>query len=378
VSTATHLLVFQIENVAQLTANFGAAAITSGLADTAAALNARAESLLGRHDAAPLPSSAKPGRWWQGFTMDSGALVDSEEQAAAITAAARIAGQKILLDIFGGATGAKIALTAGVLALPSPPPANLDAWLASTWAAPASQRADLASGERPELAALIAGGGLRTLLQPIVALPSGQTVGFEALSRGPLGSRLEAANELFGAGERLNLTQELELACAHQAVTTAEKLPPGQWLSVNLGLEAMATPGIVESLARPGIVLELTEHLPLDQASQHTALFDKIRIRGARLALDDTGCGFADMEAVAAIRPDIVKLCISIIRNANRSPEHLAEIARTAAACKSLGAEVLAEGVETREQAEALTAAGAQLAQGWHFGRPVPAAQIAG
>jgi EAL domain-containing protein (putative c-di-GMP-specific phosphodiesterase class I) len=96
------------------------------------------------------------------------------------------------------------------------------------------------------------------------------------------------------------------------------------------------------------------------------------------LALDDTGCGFADMEAARSIRPDIAKLCITVTRNANRSVAHLAEIADTVAELRSVGAQVLAEGVETAEQAAALTEAGASLAQGWHFGRPVPCAEIVG
>lgn len=84
------------------------------------------------------------------------------------------------------------------------------------------------------------------------------------------------------------------------------------------------------------------------------------------------------MDAARAIRPDIAKLCITVIRNANRSAAHLAEIARTIVELRSVGAEVLAEGVETEEQAMALTEAGARLAQGWYFGRPVPCAEITG
>ena len=135
---------------------------------------------------------------------------------------------------------------------------------------------------------------------------------------------------------------------------------------------------MVESLACPGLVLEITEHLPLDQAESHAALYAKARSLGARLALDDTGCGFADMASARAVRPEIIKLCITVIRNANRSSTHLAEIAHTVAAFRTMGAEVLAEGVETAEQAAALAEAGATLAQGWYFGRPVPSLEIQG
>ena len=163
----------------------------------------------------------------------------------------------------------------------------------------------------PALRAVIAGQGLKTLLQPIVSLPSGQVAGYEALSHGPKRSALETANALFGSGERFSLTVALELACARQATAVAATLPEGRWLSINLGLAASSTPGEVEALARHGIVLDITEHRPLDQAETYAAFFAKVRTLGAHLALDDTGCGFTDMEAARAIRPDIAKLCIS-------------------------------------------------------------------
>ncbi len=376
---ASHLLVFQVKDVTQLYARFGAAAVRTGLADAFAAMDVQATRLLGRHHEVALPPSAMPQRWWRAFTMTGGsALVDSAEQAEALAAATSATGHKALLDVFGVGTGGQLSFSAAVIPVPAPVPVDTDAWLNREWRDEPTSRLDLAPDEHAALRAVIAGQGLRTLLQPIVSLLSGELVGYEALSRGPQGSALEAANALFGAGERFNLTTELELACARQAASLAARLPEGPWLSINLGLEALSTPGVVESLARPGIVLEITEHLPLDQAEAYAPFFAKARSLGARLALDDTGCGFADMAAVRAIRPDIAKLCITIIRNANRSCDHLAEIARTIAELQSMGAEVLAEGVETLEQANVLVEAGARLAQGWYFGRPVPCAEIVG
>jgi EAL domain-containing protein (putative c-di-GMP-specific phosphodiesterase class I) len=377
---ASHLLVFQVKDVEPLYAQFGTAPVQAAMDDLVIAMDAHAGGLLSRHHDVPLPPSARPARWWRGFNMTGAgsALVDVAEQAESLAAAALSTGHRLLLDIFGTSTGGRLGFAAAVIPLPQPVPMDMDAWLDQAWRDDASRRADLAPDAESELRAVLAGHGLRTLLQPIVSMPSGRLVGYEALSRGPEGSALESANALFGAGERLNLTVALELACARQAVSLAGRLPEGRWLSINLGLAALATPGAVESLARPGIVLEITEHLPLDQAEAYAAFFAKARGLGARLALDDTGCGFADMEAARSIRPDIAKLCITVTRNADRSIAHLAEIADTVAELRSVGAQVLAEGVETAEQAAALTEAGASLAQGWHFGRPVPCAEIVG
>ena len=268
---AAHLLVFQVTDVKSLYGQFGTAAIHTGLADTLTAMDAHAGGLLGRHREMPLPPSAMPTRWWRGFTMTGAgsALMDASEQVEALAAAASATGHQVLLDIFGPGTGARLPFAAAVIPLPAPLPADIDAWLDQNWQKDSSRRADLAPHQEAALRAVIAGHGLRTLLQPIVSLPSGDVVGYEALSRGPEGSALETANALFGAGERFNLTVELELACARQAAALATALPAGRWLSINLGLTAFSTPGLVEALARPGIVIEITEHLPLDQAQAY-------------------------------------------------------------------------------------------------------------
>ena len=93
------------------------------------------------------------------------------------------------------------------------------------------------------------------------------------------------------------------------------------------------------------------------------------------MALDDTGCGFADTEAAQVLRPEIVKLCITVIRSARRSPDVLPELRATIDRFRALGAQVLAEGVETEEERAALSGLGIALAQGWLFGKPVPAEQ---
>ena len=370
---ASHILVFQLKDAERLVQLFGMAAVRAGLADVAVALNTHADTLLAGRRKVALPPSATPTRWWRGFAMTEGST-GAEALAEAISAA----GHKVLVDVFGGSTGGRLSFSAGALGLPTPLPADIDTWLDQAWQEQVHHRATLAPDAPAALRAVIAGQGLRTLFQPIVSLPAGQVVGYEALSRGPEGSTLETANALFGAGERFNLSLELELACARQAAKLALGLPEGRWLSINLGLEALSTPGVVEALARPGIILEITEHLPLDQAEAHGAFFEKARSLGARIALDDTGCGFANMAAVRSIRPEIVKLCITVTRNADRSFAHLAEISRTVAEVKAMGAEVLAEGVETKEQAVTMAQAGASLAQGWLFGRPVPCAAAHG
>ena len=96
-----------------------------------------------------------------------------------------------------------------------------------------------------------------------------------------------------------------------------------------------------------------------------------LRAQNVGLALDDTGCGFADLDTARVLQPDIAKLCITVVRHAGQGGPLDADIARTVAQLHQLGCRVLAEGVETQAQHEALRACGVELAQGWLYGRPV-------
>ena len=366
-----HVLACQLQGIEILQDQFGKAAVEAILVDCAAVLNEEVSTLLAGHRRAKLPVLARPGRWCWGLVLIEAddALADADEQAESLAAAALGRTQRILASMFGGRSG-QLTLTFTVLVAPAVFPEDFDAWLDSGLAAASHHVLQSTPGERESLQALIAHNGLRTLFQPVVELRSRKTIGYEALSRGPEAGPFESAGELFTAAERLDLTVPLEIACARQAMELSATLPPEAWLAVNLGLDAFATPGVIESLARPGVVFEITEHLPLDGLGDHSLLMAESRARGARIALDDVGCGFAGIAVVRAVRPDIVKLCMTVVRGANISSDHLADIARSIAEFRSLGAAVLAEGVETEEQADCLLAAGATLAQGWLFGRP--------
>lgn len=97
-----------------------------------------------------------------------------------------------------------------------------------------------------------------------------------------------------------------------------------------------------------------------------------MRAGGTRVALDDTGCGYADLEAAKALQPDFVKLCITIIRSLGRNPALLADLAQSTATLKGMGIEILAEGVEHVKEVETLRDFPIDYAQGWRYGRPQP------
>ncbi|MDR3352967.1 MAG: EAL domain-containing protein [Zoogloeaceae bacterium] len=363
----SHTLVFFLSGLERLEAVMGEAATQSRLGALSQALVALVSEVLRDEAWAEAVPDLPRGMWANRFGMPERAADAQADKFDAIRAAATELGMALAQEVFGAATarlaGFRVAL------LPNAPAARE---LARLCAAPP---ADLAA-ERA-LSEALAADALRTFLQPIVRFPGGETLGYEALTRGPAGSPIERADRLFGAAARCGLTARLETTCALSALRWAECLAASEWLSINISPLSLADSALRKALAHPGIVVELTEHLPLTDAHRILPQLAPLRVRGALLSLDDTGCGYADMQAVQTLRPDFVKLCITIVKSVARDPETvLASLAETIAYLKARGIGVLAEGVETAREAELLATLPIDYAQGWLYGKPRPAAEI--
>lgn len=359
----THVLYVDVRGLADLRGAMGEAVTSRAVGE----LHQRLPRLLGpvleRVGGFTLLAAARPGRWC--VSVECG---DADAEQVTRQAAQRLV-HDLAAEIFGAATGAWAHVVADLAPLQAGDVDDmLDRHAASV---PPDETGQL----RAQVLELVAHGGLRTLLQPIVGFPDGQVVGYEALTRGPVGHPLERADLLFAAAARAGLSHDLECACARLAVPWLDRLPSGLWLTVNASVPVLLDADMRRMLARPGLVVEITEHLPIAPEGLLPAL-DDLRRNGAGIALDDTGCGFADTIAAELVRPSLVKLCITVIRGAGRDPSILPELRNTVQAFQALGAQVLAEGVEDQAQADALDGLGITLAQGWLYGRPRPADDI--
>ncbi|GAA4992523.1 GGDEF domain-containing phosphodiesterase [Kineococcus glutinatus] len=219
------------------------------------------------------------------------------------------------------------------------------------------------------------GGGPRMVYQPVVDLTSLRTVGAEALSRFPAGTpapdRWFAEAALVGAGAALEL----------RAVANAlEALPllPG-FLAVNASPATIATPAFARLLAGhrlERLVVEVTEHEAIDDYSRLRQALEPLRARGLRVAVDDTGAGYASMRHVLALVPDVVKLDISLVRGIDADTSRGALAAALVAFAGATGARLVAEGVETAAELTRLRELGVHWGQGYHLARPVPLADL--
>jgi EAL domain-containing protein (putative c-di-GMP-specific phosphodiesterase class I) len=229
-------------------------------------------------------------------------------------------------------------------------------------------RADL------EVKRVLAGmAAARLVFQPVVDLGRGEIVGYEALARFG-GSGLRTPGPYLAAAERTGRGAELEAHLLAQALAARESVPAGCFLAVNVSPVLLSSP-VVSSLLRSagdltGLVLELTEHIPVDNLTALRRRVDVLRARGALLALDDTGAGWSGLKQVAELRPDIVKLDRSLVTDVDRDEVKQGLVELVGQFVSRLGSRLLVEGVERFEELDAVARLGVPLAQGWLLGRP--------
>lgn len=234
-----------------------------------------------------------------------------------------------------------------------------------------------------EVRRMLREGSVRTLFQPIIRLPGHEVVGFEALSRGPAGSYLESAENLFGFTERAGVLGEVELLCLERALVNAARLPTGSILFLNLsmlGLEYIESDGDgligrVEAADRSPreCVLEITERTYAESASRMRERVAELRKHGFRIAIDDMGTGYSALHVLADLQPDFIKLDKMLVRDLAAAPIKRNLVSAITGFARSSQSVVIAEGVETEDEVEALLELGIELQQGFYFGYPEPA-----
>ena len=227
---------------------------------------------------------------------------------------------------------------------------------------------------RDALGAVLAEPSSHTLhAQPIVELTTGFITGYELLSRfeGPWAA---SPDRWFAAAQHWGQNPRLQARVLHKAIAARDVLPPNTFLTVNVDPHLLADDQVAEALAAQSdlsrIVLELTEHTQVDGAGRAMAVLDRVRAAGALIAMDDAGTGYAGLHLLLQLRPDIVKLDRALVTDIDSDP-----VKRTLAQVFGdlvgrMDGWILAEGIETCEELDALIAMGVPLGQGWALGRP--------
>ncbi len=210
--------------------------------------------------------------------------------------------------------------------------------------------------------------------QPIVSWSRRSTFAYEALVRNEEAT-LRSPPDLFEAAERLGRLQELGRTVRDRVARTLDEQPTSELIFVNLHAMELADDSLIAPdapLSRHArrVVLEVTERAPLEQIRDVTARVAQLRALGYRIAVDDLGAGYAGLTSFAHLEPEVVKVDMSLIRGIDLSPMKQKLLGSIVGLCRDLGIEIIAEGIETEAERDALVKVGGDLCQGYLFARP--------
>jgi EAL domain-containing protein (putative c-di-GMP-specific phosphodiesterase class I) len=236
------------------------------------------------------------------------------------------------------------------------------------------EAAKAAREKRDRIRAVIEHNQISMVYQPIWNLDAEQPAGFECLARFSAAPP-RSPDKWFTEAFETDLGVLLELTAIGIARIALASLPDEMYVAVNASPHTILSGELSEVLhgvPAERIVLEITEHAHVEDYDRLLDALQPLRARGARLAVDDAGAGYASLQHILQLQPDLIKLDMGLTRNIDLDPARRALAAALAAFARDTGAEIIAEGVETTSELETLRAIGIEKAQGYFLGRPMP------
>jgi EAL domain-containing protein (putative c-di-GMP-specific phosphodiesterase class I)/GGDEF domain-containing protein len=224
---------------------------------------------------------------------------------------------------------------------------------------------------------------LRAHYQPIVRLDNAEVVAHESLIRLPAGHALRDPDELFHAAREQGRLVQLEQACLDEGMRTWAGAG-GRLLFLNLSafavvemVDRLAAAGIVRALEAAGVspssvVIEITEHDDAGDIDRLVHAATQVRAHGVRFALDDFGNGRSSLRLWAELRPDYVKIDKYFISGIDADPVKVQIVRGLTRFAEIVGAQLIAEGLETEAELRTVRDLGIPLGQGFGLGRPDP------
>lgn len=227
---------------------------------------------------------------------------------------------------------------------------------------------------------------VKTLFQPIYDLEENEIFGYEALSRGPEGTEIEAPLMLFSIADALDELAKLESICHWKALLEYKKIENStkKFLFLNTSSkllqeksfsfieELMST---IEELgySRENIVIELTERYAITDFKSLKEKIERLKEEGFKISIDDVGVGYSSLHTLAELKPDFLKYDMILVRNIHEDliKQKLLELVLNFG--KSVNTPVIAEGVEKKEELNTLIKLGIKYAQGFLLSKPFEA-----
>jgi len=223
------------------------------------------------------------------------------------------------------------------------------------------------------LEAVLRADGLRMVYQPIVDVATGLVVGFESLARFA-SDPYRTPDIWFSEAGQVGRLVELESRAIRLALAGVAELPASVYVTVNASPETIVKGALADVLrGHPleRLVVEVTEHQAIERYEDIAEAIAPLQRDGLRIAIDDAGAGYASFRHVLNLHPHIVKLDNSITRAIDVDRSRRALAAALCGFAAETGCGIVAEGVETQSELDAVRALGIGKAQGYHLGRPM-------
>ncbi len=207
--------------------------------------------------------------------------------------------------------------------------------------------------------------------QPVFDLDDCTIVSLEALARFWT-EPMRSPSVWFAEATEVGLGVELELAAIRSALQRLDDFPPGVAIALNVSPTTALDARFCELLfaVADRVVIEITEHAQVDDYDALQTALAPLRERGAQLAIDDVGAGFANLRHILRLAPDLVKLDLSLTQEISRDPAREALASSLVGFAEGVGASIVAEGISSDEDLALLRALGVDYGQGFHLARP--------
>jgi PAS domain S-box-containing protein len=239
---------------------------------------------------------------------------------------------------------------------------------------PGDDEARALEDKKLRIADVLGRRALRMVFQPIADVATGTIIGAEALARFP-DDPTQSPDRWFADAADVGLSTELELLAIEIALEAATGLPPHLYLSVNVSPHTVCTDRLSELLSsssrRPTeLVVEITEHVSVEDYSALERCLERLRALGLRLAVDDAGAGYASFRHILGLSPDYIKLDRALIDGMDGDPARRALVSAVVTFGREVSAAVVAEGIETPGELRTARLLDVDAAQGFLIGRP--------
>lgn len=227
--------------------------------------------------------------------------------------------------------------------------------------------------------ALFEDSNLVIVVQPVVELATGGIVGCEALTRFTHWPD-ESPARCFDMAHRLGRSQELEMLVLSRALEALPQLPETVHMAINVGPGTVLHPDFpaaFDGMPLDRITLEMTEHDQVADYDGVTAALHSLREAGIQVSIDDTGSGYSGLVHLLRLCPDVIKLDRELVTGVDSDLAKQAMVMSLVAFAGQIGASVVAEGIETEEEAARLRELDVRFGQGFLYGAPMPHQEFA-